>query len=215
VATLVANPKSKLYIQNQTPIGHIDALLRLLDMQKFSSHGIVLDPCAGYNTIIQRVKECYPGMKFISNDANESIENVDQHKNILFERVQLGANDARVKNLILITSPPWAAAHHITMHISRTLYPKAAIMAFHVSSDFASNAPRTRQEWLAQLVKEGRVTRIESLPLSENEGLEAKPDTAFRRPTWIVIFRNRKVRSMWTKFHLRGYDVVPHSMLDA
>jgi hypothetical protein len=145
VATLVANPRSKLYLLNKTPKYHIDALLSFLDLQKFSRHGIVLDPCAGSNTINQRVEECYPGLKFISNDANKSIENVDQHKNILYERVNLGANDARVKHLILITSPPWAAAHHITRHISGTLYPKAAIMAFHVSSDFASNAPRTRQ----------------------------------------------------------------------
>ena len=215
VAKLVANPISKLYFLNKTPEYHIDALLSLLDLQNFSRHGIVLDPCAGSNTINQRVQEFYPGLKFISNDANKFIENVDQHKNILYERVNLGANDARVKHLILITSPPWAAAHHITMHISGTLYPKAAIMAFHVSSDFASNAPRTRQEWLAQRVKEGRIVRIESLPLSENEGLEAKPDTAFRRPTWIVIFRNKKVRSSCTKPHLRGYDVVPHAMLDA
>jgi hypothetical protein len=215
VARLVADPRSKIYFLNKTPEYHIDALLSLLDLRNFSSHGIVLDTCAGSDTINQRVQKFYPGLKFISNDANKSIQNVDQHKNILYERVNLGANDARVKHLILITSPPWAAAHHIMMHISGTLYPKAAIMAFHVSSDFASNAPRTRQEWLAQMVKEGRIVRIESLPLSENEGLEAKPDTAFRRPTWIVIFRNKKVRSLYTKPHLRGYDVVPHAMLDA
>ena len=84
VATLVANPKSKLYLLNKTPKFHIDALLRLLDLQKFSSHRIVLDPCAGSNTIIQRVQECYLGLKFISNDANKSIEDVDQHKSRFF-----------------------------------------------------------------------------------------------------------------------------------
>uniref|UniRef100_A0A7S0MUJ5 Uncharacterized protein n=1 Tax=Pyramimonas obovata TaxID=1411642 RepID=A0A7S0MUJ5_9CHLO len=168
----------------ETPECHTEILLHFLDFEKIGS---VLDPCAGKGTILDSIKKEHPNTAVHTNDTNKKMK-ADTCLDVLQHVQSLPKCDA------VITSPSFEGAEYVAFSLLENKKAKM-VQCFHLAADFIANAPLERRAWFDRLEEDGCTLRIECLPILKSEGFKGNINWGWRRPCWLLVFRDKKVRT--------------------